>query len=110
MEEQQPKPGAQVVTPEQLAIIFEKHFQAVAVGLAVCNPQVPQDVMWSCIAQAMGRVLSAATQGQDIATTVQSRQNACKIVQDAIKQAYPSFNARNATLMQAPHTNGALRQ
>ena len=109
-EDTQPKPGAQVITPEQLAAIMEKHFQAVAVGLAACNPMVPPDIMWSCIATAMGRVLSAATQGPDIQTTFASRDNACRIVSDAIKKAYPSFNARNVYMMQVANQNGVLRQ
>ena len=107
--EETPKPGAQVVTVDQLAQIFEKHIQAVAVGLANCNPHVPHDIMWTCLATAMGRVLSAATQGTDISNTLAARQNACKIVNDAIKQAYPSFNARNVSMVQQVG-NGALRQ
>ena len=107
--EEAPKSGPQVITLDQLAKICEEHIRAVAVGFAACNPHVPQDVMWSAIANAMGRVLSAATQGQDISTTIASRQHACKVVSDAIKSAYPSFNARNVSMVQTVG-NGALRQ
>jgi hypothetical protein len=83
-------PAGGVITPKQLAEILENHFRAVAVGLAVTNPMVPQQIMWDAIAEAMGNVLSGVTQSQDLAATLKIRGHLSDIVSKAIRQRYPS--------------------
>lgn len=78
------------VTPKQLAEALEHHFRAVAVGLAVTNPIVPQQIMWDAIAEAMGNVLSGATQSQDIAASLKARGHLGDIVNRAIRGRYPA--------------------
>ena len=87
--------GSGRVTLEQLAQMLEVHFRIVATGLAVSHPGIPPRAMWAAIAEAMGNVLSGATQGPDIQATVAARAQLGDIVNKAIRKRYPAIAAES---------------
>ena len=94
--QQSPEPPAansSRMTASQFASILETHFSVLAVGLVTSNQRVPPHVMWSAIAEAMGNVLSGATQSSDIKSTVEARGRLGDIVNKAIRQRYPAISS-----------------
>ena len=86
----QPVSGQQV-SRQQFADIAASHFQAVAVGLTILNPQIPRQLMMEIVAEAMGNVLSGITQSQDLATTLALRGRVQDIVSVAIRKRHPAI-------------------
>ena len=94
------QPAAQPMTPKQFADIIAGHFQAVAVGLTIMNPQVPRQLMLEIVAEAMGNVLSAITQSQDLAATIALRGKVQDIVAKAIRHRHPAITITQPGMIQ----------
>jgi len=93
--------GIAQVTPKQFAELLESHFRIVAVGFSAANPMFPAPVLWTAIAEAFGNVLSGATQGPDIMSTLSIRQRFGEIVIEAIRSRYPAMAPANPAALLA---------
>ena len=104
-EEKANRAPVEPVTPQQLAEALEKPLRALAVGLVVTNPLVPQSVMWEAIASAMGGVLSSVTQSQDLTASIRTRTHLAGIVTEAIKKRYPPTQAPQPSIIRPAGMN-----
>lgn len=97
--------GAEPVSPQQLIAELEKSFRALAVGLVITNPLIKQSDMWEAIAVAMGSVLSAVTQSQDLTASIRTRTHLVELVTDAIKKRYPPTPTQQSGIIRPAGVN-----
>ena len=90
------------VTLSQLAGMLEAHFRVLSIGIQASNPMIPGDAIWAAIAEAMGNVLSGATQGPDLQQVLALRGRYGDIVNTAIRKRYPAITVPAPAMLQLP--------
>ena len=86
------------VTPEMLVAMFAGALRVTTHGLCSLNHMIPGNIMWDCIAQAMGVVLSEATKTPDVAQTIQVRNRVAKLVEENLKKHVPAMDMEELTI------------
>ena len=97
-----PAPGHRI-TREQLADVFENVFRITAFGIAATHPGAPADFLWDAIANAMGNVISGATQGPDIKATIEARGRLGDIFNQAVRKKYPAITSPASEMIKVAH-------